>query len=101
MACLSLGKRKRNDLLAAIILSRDVRLVHPFQRPAIKMAKAFVADLDDCAASRYGLAHGLKPQGKALMPLVEMPPTTKGQSEVRKINAGYLGPFRVIVVEAT
>jgi hypothetical protein len=101
MACLSLGKRKRNDLLAAIILSRDVRLVHPFQRPAMKVAKAFVADLYDCAASRNGLAHGRKLQGKALAALVEMPPTAEGQSEVRQINAGYLGSFRVIVVEAT
>jgi hypothetical protein len=99
MACLSLRKRKGNDLLAAIILPRDVSLVHVFQRPAIKVAKTFITDLKDSAASGYGLADRRKPHGDAFASLVQMPPATERQGEVRKIHAGYVRSIGVIVVE--
>jgi hypothetical protein len=59
-----MGERKRDDLLAAIILTRDISPVHLFERPAIKVAEAFIADLDDGAASGQGFAHGGKSHGK-------------------------------------
>jgi hypothetical protein len=99
MACLSLGKRECNDFLAAIILSRDVSLVHVLERPAIQVPKAFIAYLEDSAASGYSLADGRKPQGKALTAFMKVPPTTERQGEVRKIYARDLRSFRVIVVE--
>jgi hypothetical protein len=85
-------QRKRNDLLAAVVLSGDVSLVHLLQCPAIKVAKAFIPDFDDGGASRYGLAHGPKPQGRALAALVEMPPTTEGKAKYGRYTQAISGP---------
>jgi hypothetical protein len=95
MACLSLGKRKRNDLLAAIILSGNVSPVHLCQRPSIKVAEAFIAPLYDGPASGYGLADRREPQRKALAPLMRMPPSSiaarRSMEDTRRLSEDLQG----------